>query len=264
MLEDAVLRIFGEANYERRIVVFYDVLGWKDRIERAGLNPHLIAQLKLVASVLGFEETGGFGVPSSRLTSFSDNVVISLPFDLETLPTVLEGLAKAQLGMAMWGFFIRGSVTIGDIHHDDRTVFGPALVRAYELESCHADTPRIILDPQVPELKGHSEPVALDGEFDFLDPFTIGFVDRIRFDIGPEEAIKFLSEHGAKPRRASEFISLPPQIQLWLIMHYLAEELRLSPPPKVQAKLEWLYNRIAPRAGIREGWASFRLDRFAR
>ena len=37
----------------------------------------------------------------------------------------------------------RGGVAIGDIYHDDEAVFGPGLVRAYDIESNVAKFPRI-------------------------------------------------------------------------------------------------------------------------
>ena len=47
------------------------------------------------------------------------------------------------------GFLIRGGVTIGQISHSENTCFGPALVRAYQLESQFAFYPRVVLDPKV-------------------------------------------------------------------------------------------------------------------
>jgi len=52
-------------------------------------------------------------------------------------------------------------VTIGLLHHDTDIVFGPALNRAYVLESQQAQYPRIIIDPQAPEL--------LECRRDFID-----------------------------------------------------------------------------------------------
>jgi hypothetical protein len=49
----------------------------------------------------------------------------------------------------MDGIFLRGGVTIGDIYADSRALFGPALVRAYELESTTAKWPIVALDPEL-------------------------------------------------------------------------------------------------------------------
>ena len=43
----------------------------------------------------------------------------------------------------------RGGVAIGDIYHDDEAVFGPGLVRAYDIESNVAKFPRIVVDHEV-------------------------------------------------------------------------------------------------------------------
>jgi hypothetical protein len=42
---------------------------------------------------------------------------------------------------------IRGGVTLGEVHFDQNTLFGPGVVRAYELESNYANFPRIVVDP---------------------------------------------------------------------------------------------------------------------
>lgn len=47
------------------------------------------------------------------------------------------------------GWLVRGGITIGDFYIDDTIVWGPALLRAYELEDKLAIYPRIILDETV-------------------------------------------------------------------------------------------------------------------
>jgi hypothetical protein len=44
---------------------------------------------------------------------------------------------------------LRGGVAEGDIIHDEEGVFGPALIRAYELESRIAMFPRVVVDEPV-------------------------------------------------------------------------------------------------------------------
>ena len=43
-------------------------------------------------------------------------------------------------------WLVRGGVTIDDFYVDDTVVWGPALVRAYEMENDEARFPRILLD----------------------------------------------------------------------------------------------------------------------
>jgi hypothetical protein len=57
-------------------------------------------------------------------------------------------LVHAQFELANRGIFIRGGVAIGDMHQEQDVLFGPAMVRAYELESQFAKYPRIVVDPE--------------------------------------------------------------------------------------------------------------------
>lgn len=167
---------------------------------------------------------------------------------------------KIQLGMAMWGFFIRGAVTIGEVYHDDRSVFGPALVWAYELESKVAQNPRIIIDPDIAELRGLSGPITSDGNLEILDPFTIKFIDRTRLDANPQKFADFLRENnGNLEALAPSAIAQTPQMYLFIVMHHLSEELRRPLNAKSREKLEWLYDRLARRVGVGVGPDNFRL-----
>ncbi len=64
-----------------------------------------------------------------RTTTFSDNIVISQPVS-EMTRALVQQMAFVQIAALVNGFLVRGGITIGDIVHDDETVFGPALIRA--------------------------------------------------------------------------------------------------------------------------------------
>src|SRR4029077_13762190 len=60
-------------------------------------------------------------------------------------------LSEMQLSMALDGILIRGAICVGDLfaESEESIVFGPALVKAYRLESEYAIYPRIVIDRDV-------------------------------------------------------------------------------------------------------------------
>ena len=82
-------------------------------------------------------------------TAFSDSLVLSVPRGRENefgLVLNLAWLAQELLGL---GFFCRGGVSVGRLHHSGGTVFGQGVIDAYELESRIASHPRIVLAPRL-------------------------------------------------------------------------------------------------------------------
>lgn len=109
----------------------------------------------------------------TQITSFSDNVIISEPVEGPNFHLLLFRLGYMQVIASWSGLLIRGAITIGDLVHDDLVVFGPALNRAYELESQRAIYPRIILDPDIGDTFGVLPPfMATEDGLTFIDPFT--------------------------------------------------------------------------------------------
>jgi hypothetical protein len=136
-----------EPSYERRVVVFYDFLGWQNHIDISRNDPKKLGFLRRMLlrhpRMLGVKEN-----LEIRYSTFSDNVAITQKVGPKT-PMLIQQLANFQLGAALPGFLLRGGITIGEVVHDDEVVFGPGLNRAYHLESRVAKLPRLVLDPLV-------------------------------------------------------------------------------------------------------------------
>src|SRR5689334_17673257 len=120
---DKVADLSREVSYERRVVVFFDVLGWRNHVKRAAQNKEDIRRLwhLILTTARGTRADRGLDI---KVTTFSDNVVISQKPGTNT-PHLLMQLGIWQLGAAISGFLLRGGVTLGDIIHEDEAVFGP-------------------------------------------------------------------------------------------------------------------------------------------
>ena len=115
-----------------------------------------------------------------RVSTFSDNVVITQKPGATT-PQLLMQLAIWQLGAAANGFLLRGGVTVGDVLHEEEGVFGPAMNRAYYLESRCAVFPRIMLDPlAIDEMGEFGALCSTEDSVTFLDPFRLAFCEHLR------------------------------------------------------------------------------------
>jgi len=165
--------------YERRAVIFYDVLGWRSHIDWAGADATKIGDLRRL--ILQHSRTLRLRTNLEvRVSTFSDNVVITQAVSDKTWMLIAQ-MALFQIASAINGFLLGGGITVGPVVHDDEVVFGPGLNRAYELESRIAKFPRFALDPScVDELGNLGDlPVLEDGVL-FLDPFRLEFIEYIK------------------------------------------------------------------------------------
>lgn len=124
------------SKYEQRAVLFLDVLGFKRLINERRED--------LIEDVLAIT-TGPFQ-SNFEVTAFSDNMVVSTVLRRGYELSELIGLASSlSLLLLHKGVMSRGGIAVGEIKHSGNIVYGPALVKAYQLESQVANYPRIVI-----------------------------------------------------------------------------------------------------------------------
>lgn len=142
-------------QYERCLIVYIDILGFKQKIDTESAN-HISRCIRIIAEAVEphrFKSTFP-NLPRENFVNFSDLCVqwFSLE-DEKKLPPVgwLTSQILKIVHAQSWLLFdeqllIRGGVTIGPLAKSYGQIFGPGLVRAYELESQQAKYPRILVD----------------------------------------------------------------------------------------------------------------------
>jgi len=237
---------YRDPTYERRIVVFYDVLGWRSKITSAGRDSKKIGDLRRLILHQGrLLRISNF--KDVRVTSFSDNIVLSKPVDDEA-DVFIQQLGPLILGATLSGFLIRGGITLGDIVHDEEVVFGPGLNRAYELESQVADVPRVVVDNIVmQELGQFSGIVVREDDLFFIDPFQLGYIKYI--SNAPRRARADLIQFGV-PAGKQALRDTPSDRLLAAVLNGLKAEVRAPLADKEWRKVAWLYDRIARQLGV--------------
>lgn len=133
-------------TYERRCVLFMDILGFRSLIDSG--NEDKILRILHRATQLAFnppDELKGIAV-----TSFSDSIVISAPMsNMAAIDQVCSVGTQLVLEFIDESIMTRGAITIGKLHHDGAIVFGPALNAAYDYENSLANYPRVVISEEV-------------------------------------------------------------------------------------------------------------------
>lgn len=158
-------------EYIPALLSYFDVLGMRDLLTEADNDANK------VASVLNlFREFSKPDEPSRKIwkwkfVNFSDLVVRVLPINTDANRQVRLGLVfheifdlcHLQVNLVNRGVLVRGALTLGFITFRDGLIFGPALARAYDIESRIAKYPRLVVDEvvveglkQIPALRAHS------------------------------------------------------------------------------------------------------------
>ena len=167
--------------YEERYIAFIDLLGFGTLVEKSSYNPEL--PQKILSALLSLqpqtieedayasinheiapnEEIENIKAALKEITAamksmhpvtityFSDSLVLSAKADdIISSQMILDMLAK--LSIKIWSehsLLIRGGITKGKlIHIENGPLFGPAMNKAYYLESKLAVNPRILMDSE--------------------------------------------------------------------------------------------------------------------
>jgi len=136
-------------KYEKRLTLFIDFLGFSDRVESTVTDN--VALNDLVDALSDAAKTANIGKAADfQATQFSDCLVISYKFESpDALFEIVNKLSLIVVSIAERGYLIRGGLTYGYLLHTDKIVVGPAMNRAYFLESKVAKVPCVILDPDI-------------------------------------------------------------------------------------------------------------------
>lgn len=142
------------SNYGNHIVAFIDILGFKSIVEESSTDKAVFDTILNSLKTLEQHVEYNAGKAAHRqsvfkMTQFSDSIVISRPNTEDALFFMIMDLNFLQNVLAKSGVLIRGGVSYGSLYHENNICFGPAFVKAYELESKHAIYPRIIIDPDI-------------------------------------------------------------------------------------------------------------------
>jgi hypothetical protein len=244
---DAVADFLDNRPYERRVVVFYDILGWRNHIEKAGKDLEKLGELRRLVLLHSRMLRLPTAVPVN-VSTFSDNVVISLKPG-KVVTSLLLAMAAMVLSTASRGFYVRGGIAVGDIVHDDEVVFGPGLNRAYEIESKIARFPRIVVDQEVIDecgpITGFS---AYEDGIHFLDPFSADFV-QFMLDARTDAVKPDIRNVGLSPPNDS-LKGVNGAALLKAILGALRREIKSPLSDREWEKMAWLYDRVASRLGV--------------
>jgi hypothetical protein len=164
-------------EYRPCIVTFLDILGFKAMIAKMTAQ-----QIGDALALLGqisdgdVKETDDWPAGLARSIAFSDSIVRMCPIDGDdpsgSFFHELIALVHIQGELAHRGIFMRGGMSVGDIYFSGTILFGPGLVRAFEMESQFASYPRIVIDPNVieayvtnPVMRGSLHTLEEDSEY---------------------------------------------------------------------------------------------------
>jgi hypothetical protein len=137
----------GGFPYIQKYVAFIDMLGFKNLVETADASAE---KREALARVIGIFRTtiGAHETLGTRVTQFSDSLIVSADRSEVGLHAVLSGCSWLALNLIQYAVLLRGGIAIGGITHEPDVLFGVGINRAYAFEKSGLP-PRIAIDRDV-------------------------------------------------------------------------------------------------------------------
>jgi hypothetical protein len=148
------------SQFEDRYVTFVDILGFREIVRRMHQEPALFDTIRGMLDSID-EQAQDFNqyrrqkrrgaravLPPVQLqmSAFSDCYVVSDTTSAWRVVVAVQALGSLLLTQSIAS---RGAIVHGQAYHRDRVLFGPAIIKAYELERNVAKYPRIIVSEPV-------------------------------------------------------------------------------------------------------------------
>lgn len=138
-------------TYQHRLIAFIDILGFREIVDataegRSTAGPRLsqlLTTLRTMRDAQNDEARRG----DKQVTHFSDSLVVSYRADATSgVFDLLLDLYFIVVEALHTGVLMRGGIAMGELIHTPEVLVGPAMVKAYELESKRAGGPRVVVD----------------------------------------------------------------------------------------------------------------------
>ncbi len=211
VLYEAPDSLNSSIEYKQMLLWHLDLLGFKELI----LNKYRQEPLKIFDLLIRFKsiiKLINHKIPPAKtcyIRGVSDTIIVAIPASRDKqefeqqLSLSFGNIAEAQIQLAdEENILIRGSITFGDLYIEEPIispskefiidyVFGPALIRAIELEKC-AEFPRIIIDPKImKDVQGK------DREYLIEDSEGLFYIDYLSFACNNflRDNTKFMDKH---------------------------------------------------------------------
>jgi hypothetical protein len=245
-----------QKKYERRIVAFVDILGFRKKIKETegsddGFNhiENLVKGFNLIEKAIR-ENFSQEIISGIQVSTFSDSIILSFPVEIEdALFHTVNTLSWLQMNLLFQNqILLRGALTIGDILHTNKIAFGPAFIKAYDLEK-DAKTPRIIIDPEI--IQEHKKWLEKTSTQDLEKSLSIlGEQKYVLGNLGKND-MSLTSDDGDFRyidyiKNAKADVDDPHQYKKFLkiVSNFVQDQLALDLPNDVKEKYDWLKSKI--------------------
>jgi hypothetical protein len=142
--------------YQDRLCLFLDILGFSALVNSKDCNV-VHSVIRKINEELKSNKDFMQKIGSDPIaTTFSDCIVLSVEAKSTDVEQASDILVTATVKMLQDTYLnqsiaMRGGISYGELYHSSDGVFGPAMIRAYELESQFSDWPRVVFDRSVIE-----------------------------------------------------------------------------------------------------------------
>ncbi len=143
-------------EYSDHLVAFLDILGFSNLCMKSDRDMESFEKLKEIYEVCekipkSFKER--IGKKEIKTIIVSDSIMLSLKIDnqrltLEECANFFLACGQVQYQLALKGYWLRGGISFGKLYVNEskKLLFGPAFIKAVNLEKNVAKTPRIVVD----------------------------------------------------------------------------------------------------------------------
>ena len=191
---------FPSTNYKtsNHIIAYLDILGAKQMICNDD-NFDFLNHLNMFMED-AIEEAGG-GIFKHKeeiyIKIFSDNILLAIELKENDeqrdskIAALFNTVANIYNEILRYGYLMRGAIVEGEFFHNDKIVYGKALVEAVHLEEKVANVPRILVKTKVTEPHSFYYLMQNNDEELFLNIFHLcNAFDDVNFKISLLEMLK--------------------------------------------------------------------------
>lgn len=200
MVERTGFARFPSTDYKttNHIIAYLDILGATNKI----CNDNDFSFLNHLNMFMedAIEESGGGIFPHKEkmfIKIFSDNILLAIELKEnderrdDKMATLFNTVANIYNEILRYGYLMRGAIVEGEFFHNDKIVYGKALVEAVHLEEKVANVPRILVKTKVKEPHSFYYLMQDNDEELFLNIFHLcNAFDDVNFKISLLEMLK--------------------------------------------------------------------------